>query len=153
MRLAGWAGPGHFLPLLSLCFLFFLTFCLKTTSPANLGVTCKAEPQHSQLSLPLTMILTLLLGLAGYLSWGLLGSWAQDPGPRFSNPNRLSVPEDWRIGADDDISRGPIQRNWCPYQKSRLVTFVAACKTEKFLVHSQQPCPPGAPDCQRIKVM
>uniref|UniRef100_A0A8C9E3L3 Multimerin 2 n=1 Tax=Phocoena sinus TaxID=42100 RepID=A0A8C9E3L3_PHOSS len=43
--------------------------------------------------------------------------------------------------------------NWCPYQKSRLVTFVAACKTEKFLVHSQQPCPHGAPDCQKVKVM
>ncbi|NP_001358943.1 multimerin-2 precursor [Rattus norvegicus] len=99
------------------------------------------------------MILTLLLGLAGYLSWGLLGSWAQDPGSRFSNPNRLSVPEGWRIGADDDTSRDPSQRNWCPYQKSRLVTFVAACKTEKFLVHSQQPCPQGAPDCQRVKVM
>uniref|UniRef100_A0A8C0E9R9 Multimerin 2 n=1 Tax=Balaenoptera musculus TaxID=9771 RepID=A0A8C0E9R9_BALMU len=41
--------------------------------------------------------------------------------------------------------------NWCPYQKSRLVTFVAACKTEKFLVHSQQPCPHGAPDCQKVK--
>lgn len=46
MRLAWWAGPGHFLPLLSSCFLFFLTFRLKTTSPANLGVTCKAERQH-----------------------------------------------------------------------------------------------------------
>lgn len=56
------------------------------------------------------MILTLLLGLAGYLSWGLLGSWAQDPGSRFSNPNRLSVPEGWRIGADDDTSRDPSQR-------------------------------------------
>ncbi|XP_020770692.2 multimerin-2 isoform X2 [Odocoileus virginianus] len=43
--------------------------------------------------------------------------------------------------------------NWCPYQKSRLVTFVAACKTEKFLVHSQQPCPQGAPNCQKVKVM
>ncbi|ELK27110.1 Multimerin-2 [Myotis davidii] len=43
--------------------------------------------------------------------------------------------------------------NWCPYQKSRLVTFVAACKTEKFLIHSQQPCLRGASDCQRVKVM
>uniref|UniRef100_A0AC11EB58 Multimerin 2 n=1 Tax=Ovis aries TaxID=9940 RepID=A0AC11EB58_SHEEP len=43
--------------------------------------------------------------------------------------------------------------NWCPYQRSRLVTFVAACKTEKFLVHSQQPCPQGAPNCQKVKVM
>ncbi|MXQ85734.1 hypothetical protein E5288_WYG016408 [Bos mutus] len=43
--------------------------------------------------------------------------------------------------------------NWCPYQKSRLVTFIAACKTEKFLVHSQQPCPQGAPNCQKVKVM
>ncbi|KAK7808255.1 hypothetical protein U0070_013937, partial [Myodes glareolus] len=51
------------------------------------------------------------------------------------------------------LSYGFLSRNWCPYQKSRLVTFVAACKTEKFLVHSQQPCPQGAPDCQRAKVM
>ena len=43
--------------------------------------------------------------------------------------------------------------NWCPYQKSRLVTFVAACKTEKFLVHSQQPCPQGDPNCQKVNVM
>ncbi|CAO2637908.1 Mmrn2 [Lemmus lemmus] len=43
--------------------------------------------------------------------------------------------------------------NWCPYQKSRLVTFVAACKTEKYLVHSQQPCTQGALDCQRAKAM
>lgn len=51
------------------------------------------------------------------------------------------------------LSYGFFSRNWCPYQKSRLVTFVAACKTEKFLVHSQQPCPQGAPDCQRAKAM
>ncbi|XP_051838342.1 multimerin-2 isoform X2 [Antechinus flavipes] len=44
-------------------------------------------------------------------------------------------------------------RNWCPYQQYKLVTFVASCKTEKFLVHSQQPCPPGTPDCQKVKVM
>uniref|UniRef100_A0A8C2UJY2 Multimerin-2 n=1 Tax=Chinchilla lanigera TaxID=34839 RepID=A0A8C2UJY2_CHILA len=43
--------------------------------------------------------------------------------------------------------------NWCLYQMSRMVTFVAACKKERFLVHSQQPCPPGAPDCPRDRVM
>ncbi|KAL6082414.1 hypothetical protein STEG23_019443 [Scotinomys teguina] len=52
-----------------------------------------------------------------------------------------------------DTNRDPTGRNWCPYRKSKLVTFIAACKTEKLLVHSQQPCPPGAPDCQRVKVM
>nr|XP_034355129.1 multimerin-2 [Arvicanthis niloticus] len=98
------------------------------------------------------MIPTLLLGLAGYLSWGLLGSWAQDPSTRFSDPNKPRVPEGWRIGAEE-TNRDPIRRNWCPYQKSRLVTFIAACKTEKFLVHSQQPCPQGDPDCQRAKVL
>ncbi|XP_005348668.1 multimerin-2 [Microtus ochrogaster] len=98
------------------------------------------------------MILTLMLGLGGYLSWGLLGAWAQDPGTRFSDPKRLRVPAGWKTETAD-TSRDPIGRNWCPYQKSRLVTFVAACKTEKFLVHSQQPCPQGAPDCQRAKAM
>lgn len=98
------------------------------------------------------MIPTLLLGFGVYLSWGLLGSWAQDPSTKFSHLNRPGMPEGWRIGAED-TSRDPIRRNWCPYQKSRLVTFVAACKTEKFLVHSQQPCPQGAPDCQGVRVM
>ncbi|CAH7355314.1 Mmrn2 [Phodopus roborovskii] len=103
------------------------------------------------------MILALMLGLRGYLGWGLLGwgllrAWAQDPGARFSDLKRSRVPSGWKIEAAD-TSGDPIGRNWCPYQKSRLVTFVAACKTEKLLVHSQQPCPQGAPDCQGVKVM
>ncbi|KAM5139426.1 multimerin-2 [Callospermophilus lateralis] len=98
------------------------------------------------------MILTLLLGLGGPLGWGLLGAWAQAPDTRFSDPHHPRLPGVWGAEAED-TSRDPVRRNWCPYQQSRLVTYVAACKTEKFLVHSQQPCPVGAPDCQRVKVM
>ncbi|XP_059130122.1 multimerin-2 [Peromyscus eremicus] len=98
------------------------------------------------------MILTLLLGLGGYLSWGLPGAGAQDPGTSFSDPQRPRVPAAWEMEAAE-TSRDSIGRNWCPYQISRLVTYIAACKTEKLLVHSQQPCPQGAPDCQRVKVM
>ncbi|XP_045424991.1 multimerin-2 isoform X1 [Lemur catta] len=98
------------------------------------------------------MILTLLLGLGGPLAWGLLGAWAQAPGTGFSDPHSSGPPGVWSAEAED-TSRDPVGRNWCPYQKSKLVTLVAACKTEKFLVHSQQPCPQGAPDCQRVKVM
>nr|XP_015105953.1 multimerin-2 [Vicugna pacos] len=98
------------------------------------------------------MILTLLLGLGGPLGWGLLGAWAQVPGTRFSDPHSPRPPGVWRAEAED-TGRNPIRRNWCPYQKSRLVTFIAACKTEKFIVHSQQPCPQEAPDCQKVKVM
>lgn len=58
-----------------------------------------------------------------------------------------------RLGCSGGLSPGLSSSNWCPYQESRLVTFVAACKTEKFLVHSQQPCPQGALDCQRVRVM
>uniref|UniRef100_A0A8C6REL1 Multimerin-2 n=1 Tax=Nannospalax galili TaxID=1026970 RepID=A0A8C6REL1_NANGA len=92
------------------------------------------------------------LGLGWHLGWGLLGVWAQAPGTMFSDLHSPRPPADWETEAED-ASRDPIGRNWCPYQKSRLVTFVAACKTEKFLVHSHQPCPQGAPDCQRVKVM
>ncbi|MBZ3880240.1 Multimerin-2 [Sciurus carolinensis] len=98
------------------------------------------------------MILTLLIGLGGPLGWGLLGAWAQVAGTRFSDPHYPRLPGVWGAEAED-TSRDTVRRNWCPYQQSRLVTYVAACKTEKFLVHSQQPCPLGAPDCQRVKVM
>nr|XP_004658079.2 multimerin-2 [Jaculus jaculus] len=98
------------------------------------------------------MILTLLLGFGGTLGWGLLGTWAQAAGTRFSDFHSPRPAEVWETEATDtsgDLSG----RNWCPYQKSRLVTFVAPCKTERFLVRSQQPCPQGAPDCQSVKVM
>uniref|UniRef100_A0A8C3YK08 Multimerin 2 n=1 Tax=Catagonus wagneri TaxID=51154 RepID=A0A8C3YK08_9CETA len=93
------------------------------------------------------MILIVLLGLGG-----LLGAWAQIPGIEFSDPHSPRPPGGWKAEAED-ISRDPARRNLCPYQMSRLVTFVDACRTEKFLVHSQQPCPQGAPDCQKVKVM
>uniref|UniRef100_A0A8D1S4R5 EMI domain-containing protein n=1 Tax=Sus scrofa TaxID=9823 RepID=A0A8D1S4R5_PIG len=93
------------------------------------------------------MILIVLLSLGGPL-----GAWAQIPGIKFSDPYSSRPPGVWKAEAED-ISRDPARRNWCPYQTSRLVTFVAACKTEKFLVHSQKPCPQGAPDCQKVKVM
>lgn len=95
------------------------------------------------------MILTLLLRTLG---WGVLGAWAQAPSARFSDPHSPRLPGVWRAEAED-VGRDPVGRNWCPYQISKLVTFVAACKTEKFLVHSQQPCLQGAPDCQTVKVM
>uniref|UniRef100_A0A5F9C3C9 Multimerin 2 n=1 Tax=Oryctolagus cuniculus TaxID=9986 RepID=A0A5F9C3C9_RABIT len=95
------------------------------------------------------MILILLLGLGGPLGWALPGAWAQVPSTSFSDP---WGPKPLRTMAED-TNQDPVRRNWCPYQKSKLVTFVAACKTEKFLVHSQQPCPEGSPDCQRVRVM
>uniref|UniRef100_A0A8C4YED6 Multimerin 2 n=1 Tax=Gopherus evgoodei TaxID=1825980 RepID=A0A8C4YED6_9SAUR len=33
---------------------------------------------------------------------------------------------------------------------SQLVTYTAACKKEKYVIKSQQPCSNGAPDCQKI---
>ncbi|KAM5236478.1 multimerin-2 [Ctenodactylus gundi] len=98
------------------------------------------------------MILTLLLGLGGALGWALQGTWAQAPGASFSEPHSPLPASMWGAEAKDS-SRDHGRRNWCPYLKTRLVTFVATCKTQKFHVHSQQPCPQGAPDCQRVKVM
>uniref|UniRef100_A0A674IE56 Multimerin 2 n=1 Tax=Terrapene triunguis TaxID=2587831 RepID=A0A674IE56_9SAUR len=40
--------------------------------------------------------------------------------------------------------------NWCSFMKSQLVTYTAACKKEKYVIKSQQPCSNGAPDCQKI---
>lgn len=40
--------------------------------------------------------------------------------------------------------------NWCSFMQSRLVTYIEACMKEKYIINSQQPCPNGAPACQRI---
>ncbi|EHB00316.1 Multimerin-2 [Heterocephalus glaber] len=98
------------------------------------------------------MILTLLISLGGPLGWGLLGVEAQAPGRSFSDPQRPRLLGPPGTKAEDGV-RGPSRSNWCPYQTSRLATFIAACKMERFLVHSQQPCPQSTPNCQRDRVM
>ncbi|NWV81779.1 MMRN2 protein, partial [Dasyornis broadbenti] len=40
--------------------------------------------------------------------------------------------------------------NWCSFTQTRLVTYIEACMKEKYIVNSQQPCPNGTPDCQKI---
>ncbi|NXC05962.1 MMRN2 protein, partial [Orthonyx spaldingii] len=44
----------------------------------------------------------------------------------------------------------PRNGNWCSFTQSRLATYIEACMKEKYIVNSQQPCPNGAPDCQKI---
>ncbi|KAM6163761.1 multimerin-2 [Rhynchocyon petersi] len=95
------------------------------------------------------MILMLLVAFGAPLGWGLLGTCAQDPGARFSGLHPPGHPET----EAEDTSNGSDRRNQCPYQMYRLVTFAAACKTEKFLIHSQQPCPQWTLNCQQVKVM
>ncbi|XP_062989185.1 multimerin-2 [Elgaria multicarinata webbii] len=55
------------------------------------------------------------------------------------------------IETDDyDIGNHQSRKNWCSFIQSRLVTYAAACKTEKYVIKSQQPCPNGTPECQKI---
>ncbi|KFV74139.1 Multimerin-2, partial [Struthio camelus australis] len=53
---------------------------------------------------------------------------------------------------EDFEAESPQSRNenWCSFMQSRLVTYIEACMKEKYIVNSQQPCPNGAPDCQKI---
>ncbi|KAM9061036.1 multimerin-2 [Sarcophilus harrisii] len=116
----------------------------------------------------------LLLCLWGLLGRGAGAAWAADPRHLGGSPQgdystspypyRSPMPLEQEAGVPsplplippqqaEDGPKDPWRSNWCPYQQSKLVTFVASCKTEKFLVHSQQPCPPGTPDCQKVKVM
>ncbi|XP_013816944.2 multimerin-2 [Apteryx mantelli] len=55
-------------------------------------------------------------------------------------------------GREDFEAESPQSRNenWCSFTQSRLVTYIEACMKEKYIVNSQQPCPNGAPDCQKI---
>ncbi|NXY30393.1 MMRN2 protein, partial [Pomatorhinus ruficollis] len=53
-------------------------------------------------------------------------------------------------GDFEAASPQPQNGNWCSFTQSRLVTYIEACMKEKYIVNSQQPCPNGAPDCQKI---
>uniref|UniRef100_A0A8B9CWV9 Multimerin 2 n=1 Tax=Anser brachyrhynchus TaxID=132585 RepID=A0A8B9CWV9_9AVES len=84
-------------------------------------------------------------GTAGPAAEGELGSRGCAPaGHPASRPHRLPFSNSF----PDFFS--PPTRNWCSFTQSRLVTYVEACMKEKYIVNSQQPCPNGAPDCQKI---
>ncbi|KAM4030967.1 multimerin-2 [Anomaloglossus baeobatrachus] len=43
----------------------------------------------------------------------------------------------------------PRTGTWCSFVRNRIVTYADVCKTEKYVIRSQQPCPNGTPDCQK----
>uniref|UniRef100_A0A8C5Q6Y9 Multimerin 2 n=1 Tax=Leptobrachium leishanense TaxID=445787 RepID=A0A8C5Q6Y9_9ANUR len=43
----------------------------------------------------------------------------------------------------------PRRGNWCSFVRSRVVTYADLCKTEKYVIKSQLPCPDGTPNCQK----
>ncbi|XP_063262101.1 multimerin-2 isoform X2 [Prinia subflava] len=53
-------------------------------------------------------------------------------------------------GDFEGASPQPQNGNWCSFTQSRLVTYIEACMKEKYIVNSQQPCPNGGPECQKI---
>ncbi|KAM4702936.1 multimerin-2 [Rhinophrynus dorsalis] len=73
---------------------------------------------------------------------------ALDQGP-VTTPK--TVPSESRDKNIPDAAEQPSQRrgNWCSFVQSRIVSFVHLCKTEKYVIRSQQPCPHGTPDCQK----
>uniref|UniRef100_A0A8B9FSM9 Multimerin 2 n=1 Tax=Amazona collaria TaxID=241587 RepID=A0A8B9FSM9_9PSIT len=70
------------------------------------------------------------------MSW----EWREKPASIFHLPNHPA----------EKNSNKTNRRNWCSFMQSRLVTYIEACMKEKYIVNSQQPCPNGAPDCQKI---
>ncbi|KAM5140683.1 multimerin-2 [Mantella aurantiaca] len=43
----------------------------------------------------------------------------------------------------------PAKGKWCSVVKSQIVSYVDLCKTEKYVIRSQQPCPFGTSNCQK----
>ncbi|XP_034291276.1 multimerin-2 [Pantherophis guttatus] len=118
-------------------------------------------------------MLTTLLLLCGAV--GLLksdthsrhpGYHHQRPGPevpQMSAPPQLSSPveEFWRRESIQDETEAEMEEpypashesrneNWCSSVQYRTATYIAVCRTEKYIIRSQQPCPNGTPDCQKI---
>ncbi|XP_054839703.1 multimerin-2 [Eublepharis macularius] len=79
--------------------------------------------------------------------------WAREFLPEEPS-NQASSPLTSHQGELDDnyeaINQQPRHENWCSFVQSRLVTYVGVCTTEKYIIKSQQPCPHGTPDCQKI---
>ncbi|ETE62145.1 Multimerin-2, partial [Ophiophagus hannah] len=94
------------------------------------------------------------------------GYYHQRPGPEVPQmpappPPSSPAEEFWRresiqgeteadLEESYPASREFRNENWCSSVQYRHATFIAVCKTEKYIIRSQQPCPNGTPDCQKI---
>ncbi|XP_077115441.1 multimerin-2 [Ranitomeya variabilis] len=65
----------------------------------------------------------------------------QKPNPTSSDTTRTQSPE--------TEHPKPRTGKWCSFVHNQIVTYVDVCKTEKYVIRSQQPCPHGTPDCQK----
>ncbi|NWX82885.1 MMRN2 protein, partial [Nothoprocta pentlandii] len=106
------------------------------------GSLHSSEPQMSEMS-PYPQRAPQAAG-GGYWEAEVLGGDAQDY-PSSSISSHQEERED--VETESPQSRN---ENWCSFVQSRLVTYIEACMKEKYIVNSQQPCPNGAPDCQKI---
>ncbi|XP_053548024.1 multimerin-2 [Bombina bombina] len=67
------------------------------------------------------------------------------------NPGVPQTPNTRSSQNEDAIAEQANTRGkWCSFVKSQIVTYADLCKTEKYVIRSQQPCLHGTPDCQRI---
>ncbi|XP_062474804.1 multimerin-2 isoform X1 [Pezoporus occidentalis] len=80
------------------------------------------------------------------------GSWEAEGLRENTQDYSSSVISSHQEEREDFEAVSPQSRNgnWCSFMQSRLVTYIEACMKEKYIVNSQQPCPNGAPDCQKI---
>ncbi|KAM3834722.1 multimerin-2 [Vipera latastei] len=94
------------------------------------------------------------------------GHHHQRQGPEFPQmpaPPQPSSPaeEFWRRESTQDETEPEMEEsypasqesrneNWCSSVQYRTATYIAVCRTEKYIIRSQQPCPNGTPDCQKI---
>ncbi|NXG18515.1 MMRN2 protein, partial [Grallaria varia] len=81
------------------------------------------------------------------------GYWEEAEGLREDSQDYpSSVISSHQEEREDFEAASPQSRNgnWCSFTQSRLVTYIEACMKEKYIVNSQQPCPNGTPDCQKI---
>ncbi|NWU79058.1 MMRN2 protein, partial [Onychorhynchus coronatus] len=80
------------------------------------------------------------------------GYWEAEGLREYTQDYPSSVTSSHQEERGDFEAASPQSRNgnWCSFTQSRLVTYIEACMKEKYIVNSQQPCPNGTPDCQKI---
>ncbi|XP_014434221.2 multimerin-2 [Pelodiscus sinensis] len=93
-------------------------------------------------------------GISTYPEWSPVSQedWETEK-LQEETPDHLSSTVTSHQRETDDSEAGKPQSrngNWCSFVKTQLVTYAAACKKEKYVIKSQQPCSNGAPDCQKI---
>nr|XP_006010287.1 PREDICTED: multimerin-2 [Latimeria chalumnae] len=133
-------------------FELYLILCLLTMAKLDRSARIYEKPDHDTIDLSYNARLQDAgIRRQSYTSSPRRAGWGFEKSQTQAIQDSRNTHEMGGIASDSRNAHYAAKRgNWCATVNSHVITHVASCGTEKYVIKSQRPCPHGTPDCQTV---